>query len=109
LAGFQVSINGRFWVSTEVYAFGDSRETVAARIAALDCSGVIDLVQRELRPFDRATIAKVIAAARFVACRRASGGRHHLDVLQHYGGAYVSPGVGLRRLDDGTEIAVSAF
>lgn len=98
-----------FEVLLDLYAFGDSRETVAPRIAALDCGSVVDLVERELRPCDRATIARVIAAVRFVARRRAAGGRHHLDVLQRYCGAYVSPGVGLRRFDDGTEIAVSAF
>ena len=91
------------------YAFGNSRETVAPRIAAVDCGSVVDLVERELRTYDHATIAKVIAAVRFGAWRRAAGGRHHLDVLHDYCGAYVGPGVGLRRFDDGTEIAVGAF
>lgn len=90
----------------DLYAFGDARETVATRVAALNCGTVVDLVQRELRPYDRAIAAKVIAAVRFVACRRAAGGRHHLDVLHHYCGAFVRPGVGLRRLDDGTEVVV---
>ena len=98
-----------FELLLDLYAFGDSRETVALRIAALDCGSLVDLVERELRTYDRAIAAKVIAAVRFLACRRADGGRHHLDVLHHYCGAYVGPGVGLRRLDDGTEIAVSAF
>jgi hypothetical protein len=96
-----------FEILLDLYAFGDTREAVAPRIAALDCSSVVDLVERELRPYDRATIAKVIAAVRFVACRRASGGRHHLEVLHHYCGSYVRPGVGLRRLDDGTEVVVA--
>jgi len=98
-----------FEILLDLYAFGDARAAVAPRIAALDCGSVVDLVERELRPYDRATVAKVIAAVRFVACRRAAGGRHHLDVLHQYCGAYVGPGVGLRRFDDGTEIAVSAF
>ncbi len=98
-----------FELLLDLYAFGDSRDTVASRIVALDCGGVVDLVERELRPHDRATVAKVIATVRFVAHRRAAGGRHHLDVLHQYCGAYVGPGVGLRRLDDGTEVAVSAF
>ncbi len=96
-----------FELLLDLYAFGDARETLAPRIAALDCGSVVDLVERDLRPHDRATVAKVIAAVRFVACRRAAGGRHHLDVLHRYCGAYVRPGVGLRRLDDGTDIAVS--
>ena len=98
-----------FELLLDLYAFGDSRETAAARVAALDCGSVVDLVERELRACDRATVAKVIAAARFVACRRAAGGRHHLDLLHEYCGAYVKPGVGLRRLDDGTEVEVSGF
>ena len=95
-----------FELLLDLYAFGDARETLAPRIAALDCGSVVDLVERDLRPYDRATVAKVIGAVRFVACRRAAGGRDHLDVLHHYCGAYLRPGVGLRRLDDGTEITV---
>jgi hypothetical protein len=95
-----------FEVLLDLYAFGDAREAVAARIAALNCVGVVDLVERELDGFDRATIAKVIAAVHFVTCRRAAGGRHHLDVLQRYCGSFVRSGVGRRRLDDGTEVMV---
>jgi len=95
-----------FELLLDLYAFGDARETLAPRIAALDCGSVVDLVERDLRPYDRATVAKVLGAVRFVACRRAVGGRHHLDVLHHYCGAYLRPGVGLRRLDDGTEVTV---
>lgn len=98
-----------FEVLLDLYAFGDAREAVAPRIAALDCGSVVDLVERELRDFDRATIAKVLAAVRFTASRRASTGRNHLDVLHHYCGAFVRPGVGLRRLDDGTEVEARAF
>jgi hypothetical protein len=98
-----------FELLLDLYAFGDSRHTVAPRITQLDCGSVVDLVERELQPYDRATIAKVIAAVRFVACRRAAGGRHHLDVLHQYCGAYVGPGIGLRRLADGTEISVGTF
>ena len=96
-----------FELLLDLYAFGDARETLASRIAALDCGSVVDVVERDLQPYDRATVAKVIGAVRFVACRRAAGGRHHLDVLHRYCGAYLRPGVGLRRLDDGTDIAVS--
>jgi hypothetical protein len=95
-----------FELLLDLYAFGDSRESLEPKIAAVDCGGVVNLVERELQPYDRATVAKVIAAVRFVACRRAAGGRHHLDVLHRYCGAYVGPNVGLRRLDDNTEIAV---
>jgi hypothetical protein len=95
-----------FELLLDLYAFGDARDTVAARIAALDCGSVVDLVECELRTCDRATIAKVIATVRFVACRRASGGRGHLELLHRYCGSFVTKGVGLRILDDGTEVAV---
>jgi hypothetical protein len=95
-----------FELLLDLYAFGDTRETLAPRIAALECGRVVDLVDRELRGFDRATIIKVLGAVRFVACRRAAGGRHHLDVLQHHCGAFVRSRVGLRRLEDGTEMVV---
>ena len=95
-----------FELLLDLYAFDDSRDTVAARIAALDCGSVVDLVERELRTYDRATVAKVISAVRFVACRRASGGRSHLDMLHRYCGSFVTKGVGLRILEDGTELAV---
>jgi hypothetical protein len=95
-----------FEILLDIYAFGDSRETVSPRIRALECGSVLDLVDRELRPYDRVTIAKVLATVRHVACRRADGGRHHLEILQRCCGAFVKPGVGLRILDDGTEIAV---
>jgi hypothetical protein len=95
-----------FEILLDIYAFGDSRETVSPRIRALECGSVFDLVDRELRSYDRVTIAKVLATIRHVACRRADGGRHHLEILQRYCGAFVKPGVGLRILDDGTEIAV---
>lgn len=96
-------------VLLDLYEFGDSMEVAAARIRALDCQSVVDLVQRELQPFDRPTIAKVLATTRFVARRRAVGGRHHVAVLQSYVGSFVSPGVGLRVLADGTEVAVQGL
>jgi hypothetical protein len=95
-----------FEMLLDIYAFGESRETLSPRIRALDCGSVLDLVDRELRPCDRATIAKVLATIRHVACRRAAGGRHHIEVLHRYCGSFVKPGVGLRILDDGTEVAV---
>lgn len=98
-----------FEILLDLYAFGDSRETAAPRIAALDCRSVIDLVDGELRPYDRSTIAKVLATVRYTACRRDSGGRRHLDLLHQYCGSFVSAGVGLRRLDDGTDLVADAF
>lgn len=97
-----------FELLLDLYAFGDSREALAGRIHELGCETVVDLVERELKPYDhdRATIAKVLSTVRFVACRRASGGRHHMNVLQQVCGAFVTTGVGLRILDDGTEVAV---
>jgi hypothetical protein len=95
-----------FEVLLDIYAFGDTRETVAHRVLALGCENVLDLVERELRPYDRDTISKVLAAVRYVARRRAAGGRDHLEVLQRYVGAFLRTGVGLRILDDGTEVAV---
>ena len=44
--------------------------------------------------------------ARFQREAQAAGGRHHLEILQRYCGSFVKPGVGLRILDDGTEVAV---
>lgn len=58
-----------FEVLLDHYAFEDSPETVASRIAALGCASVVELVERELRSYDRATIDKVLATVRFVACR----------------------------------------
>ncbi|MBI2895532.1 MAG: hypothetical protein HYY06_18390 [Deltaproteobacteria bacterium] len=96
-----------FELLLDLYAFGDSRESLASPIHTLQCGSVLDIVERELRPYDPATIARVLATVRFVACRRASGGRHHIDVLHQYCGAFVSTGVGLRILDDGTEMVVA--
>ncbi len=79
---------------------------MSPRISALRCGSVLDLVERELRPYDRATIARVLATIRYVACRRADGGRHHIEILHRFCGSFVRPGVGLRILDDGTEVAV---
>jgi hypothetical protein len=93
-----------FEVLLDRYAFEDSPETIAPRVASLGCRSVVDLVERELCSDDRATIAKVIAAVRFVACRRAAGGRHHLEILHRFCGSFVSTGVGLRILEDGSEL-----
>jgi len=71
-----------FDVLLDLWAFGDAREAVAAKIAALDCGALVDELERELQSSDRATVAKVMAIVRFTACRRAAGGRHHLDLLQ---------------------------
>jgi len=95
-----------FEVLLDIYAFGESRETVSPRIGALRCGSVLDLVERELRPYDRATIARVLATIRYVARRRADGGRQHIEILHRFCGSFLKPGVGLRILDDGTEMAV---
>jgi hypothetical protein len=73
-----------FELLLDLYAFGDSRETLAAQIAALDCGRIVDLAERELQIYERTQVAKVIASVRFTACRRAEGGRHHLDLLHQY-------------------------
>lgn len=93
-----------FEVLLDLYAFGDTKEAIVDRIDALGCGSAVDLVQRELQPFDRDVIAKVIATVRYVARRRAAGGRHHMEVLHKYCGAFVRPGIGLRKLDDGVEM-----
>ena len=51
-------------------------------------------------------IIKVLSAVRFVARRRATGGRNHLDVLQRYCGAFVKTSIGCRVLENGTEVVV---
>jgi len=89
----------------DLYAFGDSKESAGERIGRLGCQGVIALVAQELRGVDRAEVAKVIGAVRFVARRRNIGGRHHLNLLHEIVGSFVKRGVGLRILD-GKEIAV---
>jgi hypothetical protein len=96
-------------VLLDLYAFGDSPKAVAPRVAALGCQSVVDLVQRELARQDREVVAKVLGAVRFVARRRACSAWHHLDVLHQLVGSFVSPGVGLRRLDDGTDLAVGGL
>ena len=97
---------GIFEVLLDIYAFGETKEALAGRIRDLSCESVVDLVERELSPANRDEIAKVLGAVRFVARRRAIGGRHHVELLHRYCGAFVRPGVGLRRLPDGTEVAV---
>ncbi|MFB3905371.1 MAG: hypothetical protein ACE15E_18135 [Acidobacteriota bacterium] len=98
-----------FELLLDLYAFGDREEAVSARTCSLGCQEVIDLLRRELRTFDRDEIVKVLGVVRFVAKRRACGGRHHLDVLHQYCGAFVTKGVGLRRLSDGTDLLFGAL
>jgi hypothetical protein len=95
-----------FEILLDIYAFGGLRETVSPRVDALHCGSVLDLVDRELRPCDRAIIAGVLGTIRHVACRRAAGGRHHIEIFHRYCGSFDRTGVGLRILDDGTEMAV---
>ena len=90
----------------DLYSFGDTRESVADRVRELGCEKVLEIVERELARQPREEVAKVIGTVRFVACRRNSGGRHHMRVLQQYCGAFVRTGIGLRKLPDGSEIAV---
>jgi hypothetical protein len=54
-------------------------------------------------------VPKVLGAMRFVARWRACGVRQHLEVLHEHVGSFVCPGVGLRRLDDGTEPIVGGL
>lgn len=68
------------------WAFGDAPESLAPRIAALGCGDYFDGVERELAGRDRETVAKVLAAVHFVACRREAGGREHLNLLQSTAG-----------------------
>jgi len=75
-----------FDVLLDIWAFGDSREAVASRIAALECGVLVDELERKLQSSDRATVAKVMATVRFTAWRRTAGGRHHLDLLQEFCG-----------------------
>lgn len=72
----------------------------------MGCEKVIEIVERELAGQPKDKIAKVLGAVRFVACRRNSGGRQHMRVLQEFCGAFVRTGIGLRRLPDGSELAV---
>ena len=68
----------------DFYAFADPEDTVIAKARALGCEEVLEAVRSKLRGLDHAPVAKVIATARFTACRRASGGREHLDLLHHF-------------------------
>ncbi|MBI5486447.1 MAG: hypothetical protein HY905_03860 [Deltaproteobacteria bacterium] len=98
-----------FEVLLDLYAFGDTLETLADRIRQLGCEKVVEIVEREVAGQPREDVAKILGTARFTACRRNSGGRQHLDVLQQYAGAFVRSGVGIRRFKDGTEVPAEAF
>jgi hypothetical protein len=89
----------------DLYAFGDPPESAGDRIGQLACQDAVALVENELRGVDRAEVAKVLGAVRFVACRRNAGGRDHLEVLHRYVGSFVQSNVGMRIID-GKEIAV---
>ena len=98
-----------FELLLDLYAFGDTRESLADRIRELGCEKVLEIVERELAGQPRDDIAKVLGTARFTACRRDGGGRQHLDVLQEYCGAFVRTGASVRRFRDGTELPAEAF
>ena len=74
-------------------------------MARLGCQDVVALVQRVLGGVDRTEVAKVLATVRFVARRRDTGGRSHLEVLHCYVGSFVRSNLGLRIID-GKEVAV---
>lgn len=93
-------------VLLDLYAFGDTQDALSERIREQRCESVIALVQRELTPYPAEDIAKVLGAVRFVARRRARYGRDHLDVLHCYVGSFIRTNVGLRILEDGTEMVV---
>jgi hypothetical protein len=88
-----------FELLLDVYAFGDSWESVSARSQALGCDAVLDTVERELQSHDRTAVAKVLTTVRRMACRRAEGGRQHLDFLQDFCGPSPRSGGG-RFVDD---------
>ena len=98
-----------FELLLDLYAFGDTKESLADRIRELGCEKVMEIVERELAGQPRDDIAKVLGTARFTASRRDGGGRQHLTVLQEYCGAFVRTGVSLRRFPDGTELPAEAF
>ncbi len=73
---------------------------------ALGCRAIFEIVKREIKPFDHDDIIKVLGVIRHVARRRAHGGRHHMDVLQQYLGAFMETGVGLGKHSGGSELVV---
>jgi hypothetical protein len=75
----------------DLYAFADPAEVVLAKARALGCETVIDSVRSKLRGLDHAAVAQVIATVRFTACRRASGGRQHLELLHSFCDAGIGP------------------
>ena len=89
-----------FELLLDVYVFGDSRESVSARSRELGCDYVLDAVADELRSHDSTDVAKVLVTVRRMACRRADGGRQHLDFLQEMCGPH-RPSGGGRYVDDG--------
>jgi hypothetical protein len=89
-----------FELLLDVYVFGDSRESVSARSRELGCDCVLDAVADELRSHDSSDVAKVLVTVRRMACRRADGGRQHLDFLQDMCGTH-HPSGGGRYVDEG--------
>lgn len=90
----------------DIYVYGDTKEKLSEKIDRLNCRGVVELVENELSRLVSDDIGKVLSAVRYVAQRRAQGGRHHMNVLQQYVGAFVRSDVGLRRQLDGSEMVV---
>ncbi len=66
------------------YAFGDSKETVCAKLQQLGCEGLMEEVEEKLSDEPREDVAKTLALVRHVARRRENGGRDHLEVLHRY-------------------------
>jgi hypothetical protein len=98
-----------FELLLDIYAFGDTKESLADRIRELGCEKVIEIAGRELAGQPRDEIVRVLATTRFTARRRDSGGRQHLALLQEYCGAFVRIGSSIRRFPDGTELPAKAF
>jgi hypothetical protein len=71
-----------FELLLDVHVFGDSRESVSGRSRELGCDYVLDAVADALHLHDPTDVAKVLVTVRRMACRRADGGRQHLDLLQ---------------------------
>lgn len=63
------------------YAFDDPPESLADRIRMLHCEGLVERLERELKPYLSEEVVKILGAVRASARRRAGHGRNHLDYL----------------------------
>lgn len=93
----------------DLYAFGDPIESVASRAESLGFRSLLDRVLSVLRPYDQATIVKVLGLVRHTACRREHGGRHHMEMLQQYVGSSLRPDAAQAALEDGQEPLVGGL